>query len=185
MHAPVALLIFNRPDTTERVVREIARARPARLPFKVVLLTVQEEAAVDFVGMRSLTGYTRDLSETGLTLMLSVVRIGDRYLTDREHYLGIRLELPGGPVSMLAASVRFEHTEGTDYLLGVRIIRIREEERAYYLTYLRTLSTKDRRQHTGDNARAAAPPAKTWITPAQVSEAFERFLRESAHPREL
>lgn len=31
VHTPVALLIFNRPDTTERVFAEIARARPSKL----------------------------------------------------------------------------------------------------------------------------------------------------------
>ena len=31
LHTPVALLIFNRPDTTERVFKEIARAKPPKL----------------------------------------------------------------------------------------------------------------------------------------------------------
>ena len=31
MQTPVAFLIFNRPETTRRVFREIARARPRRL----------------------------------------------------------------------------------------------------------------------------------------------------------
>src|SRR5262245_40712685 len=31
MHTPVALIIFNRPDLTERVFAEIARARPPKL----------------------------------------------------------------------------------------------------------------------------------------------------------
>ncbi|MFQ5993209.1 MAG: glycosyltransferase family 2 protein, partial [Nitrospiraceae bacterium] len=31
MRTPVAFIIFNRPDTTERVFAEIANARPAKL----------------------------------------------------------------------------------------------------------------------------------------------------------
>ena len=31
LNTPVAFLIFNRPDTTERVFAEIARARPPKL----------------------------------------------------------------------------------------------------------------------------------------------------------
>jgi len=31
LSTPVALLIFNRPDTTERVFREIAKAKPPKL----------------------------------------------------------------------------------------------------------------------------------------------------------
>ena len=31
MQVPVALIIFNRPDTTEKVFAEIAKARPEKL----------------------------------------------------------------------------------------------------------------------------------------------------------
>ena len=31
MHTPVAFIIFNRPEVTERVFAEIARARPQKL----------------------------------------------------------------------------------------------------------------------------------------------------------
>ncbi|PYS81767.1 MAG: hypothetical protein DMF67_15520 [Acidobacteria bacterium] len=181
-----------------RGARRGARAQ-ARLPFTVVLLDAQEEAAGVLTGKRSLAGHTRDLSETGLTLLLPAVRIGDGYLTDRDCYLGIRLALPGGPVSMLATSVRFEHLDiaesGYGYLVGVRVIRMREDERASYLAYLRTLAAEERRarRRRRDDAAAAVAPAapvagqvNAWagITPAQVSDAFERFLREGARPRE-
>lgn len=173
-----------------RVTRRKSRV-DARLPFTVMLLDTKEEAAEDAAGKNSLAGHTRDLSATGLTLLLSVVRISDSYLTDNEHYLGIRLGLPGGPVSMLAAPVRFEHATGAEsesgYLLGVRIIRMREDDRSCYLTYLSTLLTKERRvrNQIRGGAKAAAPPApflsqaNAWanITPAHVNEAFERFLR--------
>jgi hypothetical protein len=173
-----------------RVPRRQSRVY-AQLPFTVVLLDTQEEAAKNAAGKNSLAGHTRDLSATGLTLLLSVMRIGDSYLTDSEHYLGIRLSLPGGPVSMLAAPVRFEHATGTEseplYLLGVRILNMREDDRSCYLTYLSTLLTKDRRvrNQTRDGAQASAPPAPILgqanalanITPAHINEAFERFLR--------
>jgi len=178
-----------------RAPRRGARAH-ARLPFTVVLLDAQEVAPKDFTGGRSLAGHTRDLSETGLTLLLPVVRIGDGYLTDSERYLGIRLALPGGPISMLAASVRFEHLDmlesGYGYLVGVRVVRMREDERASYFAYLRTLAAAERRARRRDDAPQVAPaPAaagqvNSWasVTPAQVSEAFERFLRDGARPRQ-
>ncbi|MDH4199256.1 MAG: glycosyltransferase family 2 protein, partial [Spirochaetia bacterium] len=31
LNTPVAFIIFNRPDTTERVFKEIARAKPSKL----------------------------------------------------------------------------------------------------------------------------------------------------------
>src|SRR5919202_767946 len=129
-----------------RAPRRGARAR-ARLPFTVVLLDGQEEATTNFAGGKSLAGHTRDLSETGLTLLLPGVRIG----------------------------------------------RMREDERASYYAYLRTLAPGDRRERERRRDEAAslaqaAPAAgqvNAWasITPAQVSEAFERFLREGARPR--
>ena len=170
-----------------------------RLPLTLALLDTKDEPSAALARKRSLTGRTRDLSETGLTLLLPAVRICHTYLTDREHYLGIRLRIPDGPVSMLAVPVRFEDMgEGEPelrYLIGVRIIRIEQEERARYLTYLHSLVSNERRVRklVRDTAQAAAPPAQaagqinTWtnLTPAHVNEAFERFLRESATAREL
>jgi hypothetical protein len=170
----------------------------ARLPFTVKLLDIKEESAGNVAAKISLAGHTSDLSETGLTLLLPFVRIGGTYLTDREHYLGIKLELPEGIVALLATPIRFEDRSGAGsefrYLLGVRIIRIEEADRARYLAYLRTLSLKERRSRKpkqgSDNATAplaqSAGRVNTWanLTPAHVSEAFEKFLRDHVHPRQ-
>jgi hypothetical protein len=170
------------------------------LPFTVTLLDTNEHAAEEIKGKRSLEGQTSDLSETGLTLLLKAVRIGKDYLTDMEHYLGIKLLIPGEPpVSMLAVPTRFEDLNGAEsefrYLLGVRIIRMQEGARASYLMYLRAIEIKDRRtrKQTHDAAKTVAPAAQSagqgnaWanVTPSHVSEAYENFLRESLHPREL
>ena len=158
----------------------------ARLPLAVTPLGDAEE--FDPGAQISLAGSTRDLSARGLTLLLPAVRVGSRYLTESDGYLGLKVETPSGPVCMLATAARFEHLpegdQGYGYLLGVRIVKMVEGDRATYLSYLRTLAPKDRRaegraREVADATLAAGP----WpeVTPSFVAEAFERFLHHKAH----
>src|SRR4051812_38711883 len=94
-----------------RAYRRNARV-DSRLLYRLVLLDTKEQNADAVADKKSLGGNTRDLSETGLTLLLKTVRIGGSYLTEMDRYLGVRLELPDGPVSMLATSTRFKDVEG-------------------------------------------------------------------------
>ena len=170
-----------------RAPRRNARVS-ARLPFSIALLEPKNEGGRDLKGKKSLSGHTSDLGETGLTLVLPSLRIGDNYLTEEDNYLLIELEIPSGPVTVLGGSARFQYTAGAGYLLGVRIVKMQEEEHARYLTYLRTLSPLERRVHKRSQQRdiAHATPGvnadhiNAWdgITPTHVSEAFERFLRD-------
>jgi hypothetical protein len=171
-------------------LRREARSE-ARLPFIITLLVTGKGAKKSLPDALAIVGHTRDLSETGLTLLLPSVRIGDLYLTDMEIRLEVKLELPDDPVKMLTASVRFEQLTGKEvgygYLLAVRIVEMQNDERGRYLAYLNTVRSKgrlvgERRQvQTGD---LTGPNSKTqsgtWeaLTPASVSSAFERFLRE-------
>jgi len=156
----------------------------ARLPLTVTPLGDAEDFEPG--AQTSLAGSTRDLSARGLTLLLPGVRIGSRYLTDNEGYLGLKVETPSGPVCMLAAPARFEHLtegdEGYGYLLGVRIVKMGDGDRASYLSYLRTLAPRERRAGVGGRV-VLDPPAVTWsdITPSSVAQAFERFLHNGTH----
>lgn len=122
----------------------------ARVPAFVTI--VDEGVAFPPGGARTLSveGQTRDLGSTGLTLRLPRVRVGGQYLTDGAHQLGVRLELPAGEVFVIAKSVRFEQTpeegSGAGYLLGLRIVRVSEDDFALYSGYLRTLVPLDRRR---------------------------------------
>ena len=157
----------------------------ARLPLSVSPLG--EAEGFDPSQRSSLSGLTRDLSARGLTLLLPAMRIGSRYLTDAAGYLAVKVEMPSGPVCLLASPARFEHLpegdEGYGYLLGVRIVRMSDSDRATYHSYLRTLAPSDRRAGWRGRAGADSPtPAEPWpdMTPAYVAEAFERYLRNSA-----
>ena len=146
----------------------------ARLPLSVSQLS---EAREFDAGQRySLSGVTRDRSARGLTLLLPAMRVGDRYLTVASGYLALRIETPSGPVCLLASPARFEHLpeggEGFGYLLGVRIVKMSDADRATYYSYLRTLAPSDRR--AGWPARAVIDslgPAESWpdVTPSYVA----------------
>jgi hypothetical protein len=158
----------------------------ARLPLTVTPLGDGED--FDPGAQTSLSGLTRDLSAHGLTLLLPAIRVGGRYLTDTAGYLGVSVETPSGPVSMLAAPARFEHLSegdgGHGYLLGIRIVKMADSDRAAYLLCLRALALSERRAEARVRAVADSPLAvgpRPEVTPSYVAEAFERFLRHNAH----
>lgn len=162
----------------------------ARLPFLVTLLGTERGSAKGLQDNPALVGFTRNLSETGLTLLLPSVRIGSAYLTNVESYLEVRLELPGGAVAIRTASVRFEQLPrreaGCDYLLAVRIVNMQNDERDRYVAYLKALGSKKQRlservkAHAVINGPGNTNLAGNWEdpTPASVSKAFEQFVRE-------
>lgn len=93
-----------------------------------------------------LDGYTRDISRTGLALILPSVRIGGQYLTEQNQTLDITLKLPNGFIQLQAAPVRYNQLDKgeTDagYLVGTLITEMDAPDRARYDTYLDSLMTK-------------------------------------------
>ncbi|HEX8919886.1 MAG TPA: PilZ domain-containing protein, partial [Pyrinomonadaceae bacterium] len=148
------------------------------------------ESAKGLPDAPALVGFTRDLSETGLTLLLPSVRIGSAYLTDVESYLEVKLELPGGAVAIRTASVRFEQLPrreaGCGYLLAVRIVNMQNDERDRYVAFLKTLGKRGQWAREPVKAQAVISGSNNtaqtanWEdpTPASVSKAFEQFVRE-------
>jgi hypothetical protein len=164
----------------------------ARVPAAVTLLEAGSENAAGAPRAPSVAGETRDLGHTGLTLRLDRIRVGGQYLTDAEQHLGVRLELPAGEVSLLAKAVRFEHPSegggGPGYLLGLRILKVREDDVELYSAYLRTLMPLERRRRerergTQDRLGWATPgaeiiPRDGALTTKEIARAFENFLGE-------
>ena len=148
----------------------------ARLPFFVSPLRDGQ----DFAPGHSLEGRTRDISSGGLTLLLPAMRVGGLYLTDAGGYLVVRVETPNGSLRMLTAPARFEQIDGAEdgygYLIGVRIIKMGDEDRSSYMAYLKTLARSERRAEE----RAADSSAESWssVTPSYVAEAFDKYLRQ-------
>jgi hypothetical protein len=89
---------------------------------------------------RVLKGHTRDISVNGLALNVPQVHLDGHHLAAGERELQLRLELPGGPISMLVNPRRYERLEeselGCNYLIGTQISQIDDEDRRRYLSFI-------------------------------------------------
>lgn len=115
-----------------------------RLPLSVTLIDAPPVAP----GSRkklSLDGHTRDVSATGLAIIVPAIRLGDRYLTGEDRQLRISLELPTGPVEIFAFPVRYEQLAAEEaddigFLIGVQIAEMSQEDRGRFERFIALLS---------------------------------------------
>jgi hypothetical protein len=103
-----------------------------RLPVSVSLLYFKS-AAVSVPCSPAMAGYLRDVSKTGLSLVVPSLRFGNRFLVSQYHPLGVTVELPDGVVDIQVAPVRYDKLNAAQgehgYLIGGRIMRITEADR--------------------------------------------------------
>jgi len=125
--------------------RKIKRAN-ARLSFTVAI----SDPRMSPNGSRrvpSLDGHTLDVSPGGMGLVVPAIRIGEHYLTGEDRRLHVKLELPGGPVEMYVAPVRYEGLEEDQlekgYVIGARIIEMSQEDRSHFEEYVRKVLRKE------------------------------------------
>jgi hypothetical protein len=127
--------------------RRRAKRYQARLPLRISLLGVKQvaESAVPR-SLPQVEGYTRDLSETGLALVVQTIRIGDHYLTGSGRRLLVTLLHPAGPLAIEVVPVRYEQLDEDNtergYLIGVRIEEINDADRARFIAYLQEQNEK-------------------------------------------
>lgn len=114
--------------------------RHARLLFNVsVISDDKDETRTQTI---PLVGFTRDISESGLALIVPSLRAGDRYLVDEGCTLRVvLLDLPSGEVEIFATPVRYRELDepGSGHLIGVQITRMSEHDRERLLQFLKTL----------------------------------------------
>jgi hypothetical protein len=105
-----------------------------RLPFSISIQGTNGNGGRE----RLLEGYTRDVSASGLGLIVHTVRIDSYYIFVDGRPRKLVLGLPRGPVTMLVLPVRSERLgeSGAGYIIGARITAIGEEDRQRYLEYL-------------------------------------------------
>jgi hypothetical protein len=76
----------------------------------------------------------------GLALNVPQIHLDGHHLTADGCQLKLRLELPGGPISMLVSPKRYQQLEeaelGCAYLIGVRISQMDDEDRRRYLSFV-------------------------------------------------
>jgi PilZ domain len=94
----------------------------------------------------SVEGQTRDISSSGLALIVPVIRINDHYLAGEGRSLLLRLELPLGPLEIQATPMRYERLDETGaekgYLIGVSITAMSDDDRLRYDEYIVSLLEK-------------------------------------------
>ena len=91
-----------------------------------------------------LVGYTRDISESGLAIIVPAIRIGGQYITEGNRTLQIMLKLPTVTLKLHGTPARYrpldEDTTSTGYLIGIQIENMSDDDRALFKAYLETLT---------------------------------------------
>ena len=129
--------------------RRMARRVRARLDFTLTL----EDPRVNGNGFRRLPplkGHTQDISTTGLSLIVSAIRIGEHYLAGIDKRLFVRLEIPDGTVDLKLIPVRYvcleDDPDDQGYLIGANIEEMSEKDRARFIQYVEDLLKKPHRE---------------------------------------
>jgi hypothetical protein len=97
-----------------------------------------------------LAGYTRDVSETGLGIVVPDIRIGGLNITRPDRMLRIMLGLPGHPIEIHAVPVRYieleeqEDEDSARYLIGILIKAMSPRDRTHYNAFLKSLQLKSK-----------------------------------------
>ena len=112
-----------------------------RLPLTVSLLDSKTKARVA-PSSPALRGYLRDISKTGLSIVMPSVHFGDPYLMCSGYTLLITIEFPNRAVNIQAAPARFdrldESQDSYSYLIGARILQMSKSDRRYLVNYIKS-----------------------------------------------
>ena len=119
-----------------------------RLPVGVSMPNERLDPEEDYP--EPIMGHTRDLRETGLSLVLPTSHLGDVDVSQPGAPLRVVLSLPTGIVILQAATVRSEllSLEG-ELLIGARIVKMYDPDRRRYEAYLH--------DHAGGDEGAVLP----------------------------
>lgn len=129
--------------------RRTTRRQRTLLAIRVlVLVTKRVEGEEECV--LTCNGYTHDISETGLALVISARSINETFLDCENCTMQVVLTLPIGSVEITAVPVHYQHVGGdTDkgqemptedgFLIGMIITEMSDDARARYKEYLQEL----------------------------------------------
>jgi hypothetical protein len=119
--------------------RRAAPRRDIKLEFRVLLVATRTRADGQEQTL-PLIGYTRDISESGLALLVSARSMGLLYNLGHDYTLQLVLNLPSGPVELEVRPARYQHINegpaGSRILIGAQITKISDEDRTRFLAYL-------------------------------------------------
>ena len=121
--------------------RRAYRRRAVQLEARIIFRPPASYTATGDAGRLSLVGRTRNISETGMALLISARNI-DRYLNAKENAFDVELSLPDGGVALEASPVYYKKTlTGTvaTYLIGSRFTKAQPGDHARLRSFLRSL----------------------------------------------
>jgi len=128
---------MKRSETTRRTFRR----RAVQLEVKIRFKPASSFTKTGDPERLALMGRTRDISETGMALLVSARNI-DRYLTRKENGFDVELRLPGGAVVLQASPVYFKKIPAggsATYLIGCRFTTVQDPQLNRLVTFLRSL----------------------------------------------
>jgi c-di-GMP-binding flagellar brake protein YcgR len=131
---------MKQSETTRRVFRR----RAAQLEVKIRFKPAASFTKTGDTERLALMGRTRDISETGMALLVSARNI-DRYLTQKENGFDVELGLPDGLVVLQASPVYFKKAAASGvatYLIGCRFTDVPEMQLHRLSTFLRSLPVR-------------------------------------------
>jgi len=123
------------------IERRAAPRRNIKLEFRVLLVATKMSAEGEEQTL-PLIGYTRDISESGLALLVSAKSMGVLYSLGHDYTLQLVLTIPTGPIELEVKPVRYKHINegkaGSFILIGAQITKISDEDRTRFVEYLRS-----------------------------------------------
>lgn len=127
-----------------------------RLPLYVSLLDPKKTSA-RMPSSTTMSGYLRDISRTGLSLVVPSLTFGNHCLISCHYPLRVTVQLPNGVANIQVAPVRYDRLKEEElerrYLIGARITQITDPDRKNLIQYIQQL--KDGRAATFSFVRDA------------------------------
>lgn len=120
----------------------VAPRREHSVPIRVWIEPDRNSGRLQMpVEQMSISGETRDLSQSGIAFILSAIRLKEYYLVGEDRILNAEMDLPTGKVRMQIVGRRYEqigeHISVSRYLIGAKIVSMTEENREAYAHFVR------------------------------------------------
>jgi hypothetical protein len=120
-----------------------------RLPLTVSLLD-SETSETWTVGAQhapAMPGYLRDISKTGLSVIVPPVHNGNRYPIGSRFTMRVIIEHPNGVINIKATPVRYDWLEESQserkHLIGARISQLTRSDRRALIQYIQQVKKRE------------------------------------------
>jgi hypothetical protein len=118
-----------------------AKRYHVNLPLSVSLLDQKTAGSVPC--HPEMSGHMRDISKTGLSLIVPSIRFGNRFLISGHYPLRVMVQLPNRVVNIQVAPVRYdklrEEQSEPGYLIGARILQMTDADRDHLTQYMQQM----------------------------------------------